>query len=371
MRTLFVARKNLLEQPFRLAISVAGVGLSVMLVLVMWAILQGIVGQAGAFVRNTDAQVWIVQEGFTDISHGLSVVPRSLERRLERMPGVRDANPLTGARLELPVPTGGKDSLSIVGYDTRTGVGGPWSFAEGDRGPRRGEVVVDETFAETTGFAVGDELPVPGDPLRIVGLSAETNQFVNQIAFAPLQDVARLARLRADVNFFALRVREGRTGAVVDRIAEELDGVTAFTKAQFTANNEREVKEGFQPILYVMVAIAFGVGLAIVGLTMYTAAVEKAREFGILSAIGADRRALSRIVLGQALITSALGFVVGALLVVPAGWVIGELAPKTELRLTPGLFAVVAASSLLMAILASVVPVRRIAGLDPAAVFRA
>ena len=366
----FLAIKNLLEQRFRLAVSAFGVGLSVMLILVMWAILEGIVGQAGAYVKNTDAQVWVVQKGFTDIAHGFSVVPVSLQARLERFPGVRDVNPITGARSEIST-SDGKETLAVIGYDTRTGVGGPWRFASDRAVPKPGEVVVDETFADTAGFEVGDELPLPDHPRRIVALTAGTNQFTNQLAFGELRDVQGLVRLRGDVNFYALRTDPKRAPALVREIDAQLPGVSAFSKSTFVANNEREIKEGFQPILYVMVGIAFLVGLAIVGLMMYTAAIEKAREYGVLTAIGAHAGQLTGIILRQAAITTALGFVLGCLLVLPAGWAISELAPKTELEYPPLLFAVVAVTSLLMALLASVVPIRRLARLDPAAVFRA
>ena len=366
----FLARKNLLESPARLAISAGGVGFAVMLILAMWAILEGTLSQAGALVRNTDAQVWVVQKGFTDLAHGFSVLPRSLERELERMPGVRDANPLTAAATELEVD-GEEESLLIVGYDTRTGVGGPWAYKGEEGTPRRGEIVVDETFAETTGLDVDDSVELPDRRRRIVALSAETNQFTNQLAFADIRDVRGLVRLERAVNFYAVRTAPGEGGAIVQRIREGVDGVTPFDKPAFVENNEREIREGFQPILYVMVAIAFLVGLAVVGLTIYTATVEKSGEYGVMSAIGASRRQLYAVILRQAALTSALGFVVGCLLVVPAVVAIRELAPKTELEFPPFLFAVVAVASVLMALLASYVPIRRIAGLDPAAVFRA
>ena len=367
---LFLARKNLFEQPLRLAFSTLGVALSVMLILVMWAILQGILGQAGAYVKNTDAQVWVVQKGFTDIAHGFSVVPSSLDAELERIPGVQRANPITGARTEVETSEG-KASLGVIGYDTKTGVGGPWSFAGDEAVPEPGQLVVDETFAETAGLEVGDEIATPDRPREIVALSSGTNQFTNQLAFGELGDVQGLVRLRGDVNFFALEADPERADAVRAEIQKRVPGVSAFSKATFVENNEREIKDGFEPILYVMVGIAFFVGLAIVGLTMYTATTEKTREYGVLSAIGADGGALSGVILRQAAITSAIGFALGCALVVPAGSLIGVLAPKTELEYPLWLFGITAVAAVLMALAASYLPIRRLASLDPAAVFRA
>jgi putative ABC transport system permease protein len=367
---LFLARKNLFEQPLRLSFSILGVALSVMLILVMWAILEGILGQAGAYVRNTDAQVWVVQKGFTDIAHGFSVVPASMRTKLGQLPGVKSANAITGARSEIATD-GGKETIALIGYDTKTGVGGPWDFASDPAVPKPGQVVLDETFARTAGLDIGDELQTPDRPREIVALSAGTNQFTNQLAFGELHDVQGLVRLRDDVNFFALQVDSPDVERVKSEIAEGLPGVTPFSKPAFVENNEREIREGFEPILYVMVGIAFFVGSAIVGLTMYTTATEKAREYGVLSAIGADRRQLGGVIVRQAAITSAIGFGLGCLLVLPAGWLIAELAPKTELEYPPWLFALTAGAAVLMALLASYLPVRRISTLDPAAVFRA
>lgn len=367
---LFLARKNLLESPLRLIISAAGVGLAVMLILVMWAILEGTLSQAGALVRNTPAQVWVVQKGFTDLAHGYSVLPVSLERELEAIRNVRDASPIRVAARELPV-NGRKETLLVVGYDTRTGIGGPWRYAGPPRRPGRGEIVIDETFARTNDVEIGDELQLADSRRRVVALSAGTNQFTNQLAFADLRDVGGLVRLERAVNFYALSVRPGRVDTVVGAIDRELPSVTPFAKATFLRNNEREIREGFQPILLVMVVIAFFVGLAVIGLTIYTATVEKAKEYGVLSAIGAGRRQLRGIVLRQAGIASGIGFALGCALVVPAAALIRQLAPKTELEFAPSLFAVVAVASVLMALLASYVPIRRLARLDPAAVFRA
>jgi putative ABC transport system permease protein len=367
-----LARKNLFEQPLRFAFSILGVGLSVMLILVMWAILEGILSQAGAYVKNTDAQVWVVQKGFTDIYHGFSVVPSNMEEPLEQIPGVRSANAITGARSEVPTPKGGETAVSVLGYDTETGVGGPWDFATDPAVPGPGEVVIDETFADTAGLEVGDSLELPDRPREIVALSAGTNQFQNQLSFGELDDVRGLLRLGDDdVNFFALQVQPDRVEGVRNAIEDRFSFVTAFAKPTFVDNNAAEIRDSFEPIVRVMVFIAFFVGTAIVGLTMFTATTEKSREYGVLSAIGADRRALTGVILRQAAIAAGLGFALGCLLSIPAGWVVTELAPNAELEYPAWLYGVTAVAAVVMALVASYLPVRRLASLDPSEVFRA
>src|SRR5439155_1586374 len=54
------------------------------------------------------------------------------------------------------------------------------------------------------------------------------------------------------------------------------------------------------------------VGLAVAGLTIYTATVEKSREYGILKAEGFTNPYLYRVVFEQSMITGALGFLLGA-----------------------------------------------------------
>ncbi len=367
-----LARKNLFEQPLRFSFSILGVGLSVMLILVMWAILEGILSQAGAYVRNTDAQVWVVQKGFTDIAHGFSVVPSDLERPMEEIPGVRSANPITGARSEVPTPEGGETAVSVIGYDTETGVGGPWDFEGEAAVPGPGEVVIDQTFADTAGLGVGDRLELPDRPREIIALSSGTNQFQNQLAFGVLDDVRELLRLSSeDVNFFALQVEPDRVEQTKAAVQEQFPFVTAFSKPTFVDNNAAEIRDSFEPIVRAMVAIAFFVGTAIVGLTMYTATTEKSREYGVLSAIGADRRALTGVILRQSAIAAGLGFALGVLLSIPAGWAVVELAPNTELEYPAWLFGVTAVAAVAMALVASYLPVRRLTSLDPSEVFRA
>ena len=120
-----------------------------------------------------------------------------------------------------------------------------------------------------------------------------------------------------------------------------------------------------------MVAIAFVVGVLVVGLVIYTATIERRREYGALKAIGARNRTLYRVVTIQAVIAAVAGAVLGVGLAYGAGaGPHGLAAAVPRRRSSPRRSAVVLASSLLMALLAALIPARSVARLEPAEVFR-
>ena len=121
----------------------------------------------------------------------------------------------------------------------------------------------------------------------------------------------------------------------------------------------------------VLIGVAFVVGLAVVALTIYTSTVERVRDYGVLKAVGASPRQLFAVVLWQSVIVSLVGFGAGALIAVAAGTLIQDAVPEfaTVYRLQDVL--VVLGAAFLMSALAAIVPIRRVASVDPAVVFRA
>jgi putative ABC transport system permease protein len=109
----------------------------------------------------------------------------------------------------------------------------------------------------------------------------------------------------------------------------------------------------------------------VIALTTYTATIEKARDFGVLKAVGASNGFVYRIVVRQSLIVGVAGAALGVLVSVLAATLIERAVPEfvTDLRWTDamGLFGLALAVSLAAAFL----PVHRINRIDPAMVFRA
>jgi ABC-type antimicrobial peptide transport system permease subunit len=136
------------------------------------------------------------------------------------------------------------------------------------------------------------------------------------------------------------------------------------------ANDRNLFGRFFSAPVRLMVGIAFLVGTLIVGLVIYTATVEREREYGVLKAIGARNGVLFTAVGAQALYASFAGVIGGIALALGASQAIMSLRPQFLIVMLPGDVVGAGLVGLGMALAAALVPARLVGGLAPAEVFR-
>jgi putative ABC transport system permease protein len=149
------------------------------------------------------------------------------------------------------------------------------------------------------------------------------------------------------------------------------DRLVLYTSDEFANNTRERILSNVIPILLMVLGLAFIVGLAVSGLTIYTATVEKQREYGILKAVGFKNFFLYRVVLEQSMVTGFLGFVIGVGITLLITLFASDFVPQFVTYLRPIDVAFVAVVTLLMSAIAAYIPVRRLASIDPVAVFKA
>jgi putative ABC transport system permease protein len=136
------------------------------------------------------------------------------------------------------------------------------------------------------------------------------------------------------------------------------------------ANDAKLLARVYDAPIGLMVAIAFFVGVLVVGLVIYSATIERRREYGAIKAIGARNRTLYRVVTEQALAAAGAGAVLGVGLAYGVGAALMAWRPQFRVEIEPAAVAVVLVASLLMALLAALIPALAVGRLEPAAVFR-
>jgi len=102
-------------------------------------------------------------------------------------------------------------------------------------------------------------------------------------------------------------------GELRDRL-QGLPGTNALLKSEIIDNDSQLLISFFSTAVRLMAGIAFLVGILVVGLVIYTATLERQREYGVLKAIGIRNTKLYRVVTTQALIAAGAGSLAGVAL---------------------------------------------------------
>jgi putative ABC transport system permease protein len=195
---------------------------------------------------------------------------------------------------------------------------------------------------------------------------------VTQFSFISAADFAALFGVPGSVNFYLVSLEAGATPATVEGILEQqVDGSNVAPTGEFAQSASKKGTGDFLPIIRVIMSISFIVGLAVLSLVIYTATIERSREYAIMKVIGASPLSLYRIVLSQSVFIAILGFGLGVALAFVFNRVAGNAVPQFVTYIRPIDIGYVLGATAIMTFVASVLPLHRIARVEPASVFRA
>lgn len=372
---LLVARKNLFAEKTRLAISIGGVALSVFLIGILLSLFRGWSERVGSFVEDVPADLWVASDRATDFAAAGSLLPDFLGRQLELAPETDVVSPLIVRPLEMSRATDDRDDtfdVQLVGYDPKKALGGPLTIVEGKSPPGPGEIIVDIAMHERHGVNIGDRLVRGNKSLTVVGYSDGGDFIYTQIGHVTIDTAIDFLDFEPQWRtFFVLTLTDSsQVDLAAKRMALATPGVKYIPGDKFADDTRDRILGNILPILIVVLGLAFVVGLSVAGLTIYTATVEKSREYGILKAEGFTNPFLYRVVFEQSIITSVLGFLVGAGLTFLVAPFAQDTVPQFVVFVRWQDVAGVAGATLLMAIFAAYIPIRRLASIDPVTVFK-
>jgi putative ABC transport system permease protein len=135
-------------------------------------------------------------------------------------------------------------------------------------------------------------------------------------------------------------------------------------------DNAGVIRDSFLSVIAMLMAIGLFVGTTVIGITIYSATVEKAREYGVLKAVGIKSTRLYAIVFEQALISSVAGFILGVLLYHLVAWLAYNYFPEVVFYLSIEYYLYVLILAVVMSIIAAFIPIKKINDIDPALVFK-
>lgn len=370
-----LARKNLLHDRLRFVITVSGVAFAVTLVLVQVGLFMGLLSKATVTIENASADIWVTSRETpnVDFAHNF---PETTVLRVRGVPGVARADNLLVQFMNIQLPSGAEEGCLVYGLDDFRAWNLPWSVNEGDPSDlRRGRYILMDRSAERRfgKFEVGEYREILGRRFRIIGTTNQAASFTTApVVFMDLRQAQELAQnAHGKASYVLVKLAAGADAA---RVADAIRAVApyndVYTSAEWAARSRSYwvVSTGLGMNMGVTVFLGILVGIVVVAQTLYTSAVEHVKEFGTVKAIGGSNWDIYRILGEQALIAAVVGFALGGLISLAMRPVMAGL--YLNVLITPAFTAAVFVGTLLMCLGAAMVSFRRVAGIDPALVFR-
>jgi predicted permease len=254
------------------------------------------------------------------------------------------------------------------------------NFSADDSFDRPRVAIVNQPFAQhywPNQDPIGKRFQTLGDEkewVQVVGL-AKTSKYIF-IAEAPVEFVYFPHRQKKLREMTLLAQSQGDAGALAAPLREMVRGLDP----NMPIYNVRTMEQFYQmraiSIFRVLVSTvagmgAMGLGLAIVGLygLVSYAAARRTREIGIRMAIGADRGAVSRMMLRQGAVLAVVGLMIGLAGSVGAGELLRAAFPGDDQR-DGGALLIVIPIVLSVTLLAAYIPAWRASRLNPVQALR-
>jgi putative ABC transport system permease protein len=370
-----LAFRNLHADRIRFTINVTGVAFSVLLICFQLSVLKGTRSQITTYIDHIGANIWVMQKGVDDFV-ATSAVPKQSVNDLEKLRGIQRAAGIYAVYTLLEINRV-KSRVYVIGYDTKSGDGGPWKLGRtlphlaDAHSLKEDEVLLDENLARRHHLALGDRVSVFGHTFTIAGFTLETNSIGSQYAFLSRETVGRIM---PGGDAFFTHVLLWTAGTVPDRdmvkTIEEATGLSSLTRDALDANMRGFLGMFMLPLLSAGVVMGFLVGSITIGITLYTAVLERFKEYGTMKALGATDWFLYGVLLKQSLISLIIGTAVGLLLGAIANHFINQWVPGMTARLDGAIATQTILAGLIMAILSTGLPMWRLFRLDPMEAFR-
>lgn len=256
----------------------------------------------------------------------------------------------------------------VIGYEPATGRGGPRRLTSGHE-PGSGEIIVEEIAADRLDVHIDDSVTVFGDAFRVSGLFRGGTTIANSMAFITTDDFA--ARRGEAIAYALVGAKPDVDPEQLARaVAAALPADTVQTRDRFTHEEASLVADMSADLMKIMSLIGFLIALAVIGLTLFTLTLAKLREHAIVKALGAPTRRLAAVVLAQAAWSVGSAVALATTLAVALGAVIGRVDPAITIVIQPGSVARVGLAALAIGAIGALVPLRRVATIDPASAFR-
>lgn len=301
---------------------VIGIVVSTFLIGQQIGILSFLMDLMGGLINNSrtdQVQLWVVDNTTNNVNALASLDQRKVYE-LQSIEGVEAAYPIFLGAAIARFSDGKTAPVTLVGSEPPLFVAGPNpnKIYKGSLSDLEGIDAVSADFYDASTFnsstRIGTRLEINGKQAVIAMQTANARGFGGSYFYTTLDKARAYTGASAyTINAIGIKIAPGYTPAqVVQNINRSMPFVRAWTTGDLRSATVRflVVSSNIGSSIGSLVVFAILSGFFIIGLTLYSSAMDRIRDYGTLKAIGATNRYITRLIITQSLIFSVSGFLI-------------------------------------------------------------
>lgn len=301
--------KNLFRRKARTLLTIGGISIAIAVVIFLSIFADGLSSQMSELMSSEGAKITLMQSGIADIS--FSAINEEIGIAISDFPEVKQ---ISGLLLQL-VPVEQKPFMLILGINPDESYIDHFRIVEGENGIASGDLILGRMAADFFGKGSGDYLTIQDHEMMISGVYETGTGFEDAGAVISLAVAQDIFLKQEQVSFYRVSVRDmddEQLDLLKQKITDQFPQVSAYLSSDFGQNTP-----DIQTLDTISSAISL-IGLIAGALattnTMVMNVFERTREIGTFRAIGWRRKSVMGMIVGEALVLSLLGGIIGIFL---------------------------------------------------------
>lgn len=383
MRLTDIVLRNLRRRVSRKLLLVAGLAIGVATVVSLMAITTTLEADVATKLDEYGANILVVPRandlslsyGGVTVASAAYDVGELTEADLEQIGTIKNARNISVVAPKLlgALPVAGRTVLVAgVRFEDELRLKQWWDL-DGEEPDAPDEAMVGVRLANTLGLRPGQAVEIAGRSFRLAGVLAENGSQDDDILFIDLDAAQEVMGRPGSVSL--VEVAALCIECPVEDMVEQIGA--ALPQARVTALRQAvtlrmETVGQLSRFSLAVSAVVVAIGGLVVLTTMLGAVAERRQEIGLFRALGYRQRHVIRIILGEAVLVSVVGGMVGWLLGMIAAAVLAPRLAGVTIPVvwSPWLALAAVGGALLVGVLGSVYPARSAARLDPTTALR-
>lgn len=358
--------KNLLRRKTRSLLTMFGIAIGIGAMVALNAIGAGLISGETNLFSTSGADLSLSQADATDMV--LSAVNEEVGEQVRAMPQVQG---VAGVIYNM-VSLDGIPYFLIFGYDPKEFAIEHFRIVEGRKLQGSREIIIGRAASRNLSKGLGATVQFLGNTFRIVGIFETGSPFEEAGGVITVKDAQMVFQKPRQVSLFQIKLRNPRDlNLVRDRLKARYPDLAVAVGGRFEQFEQYyQMTQGFAVGIGLIAVIVGGLGMMN---TIMMSVFERTREIGTLRAVGWGQRRILAMILGEALLLSLVGGILGMGLGVLLVKLLGSFRATAGLligQFTPDVFIMAGVTALVLGAVGGPYPAWRAAKLQPVEALR-